>query len=397
MIRISNEVISRAGGGLLQLLAPWANVLGLALILAFTATVAAASWYFPSSNWDMFAYLAAAYEAPGVSVAALHHHAYETMRQSIPAGDFIVLTQDRLYRVRQYADPEAFFSMLGFYRVKFLYVEALSWLSQIVDPYTAIRVLSVVPALMTGLFLAYWLAREGALHLSPLVVALLLVVEFGEGAREGAPDMLSAMFFVAAMFAFIRGREAWVAMLLFLAFLVRPDNAAYIGVLMVVSVFFRSFSWGAAAAFFTALIVYFPMTEAGGHPGWWTHMWFTHVEYVQTLEGFDPDFSVLVYLQIVVRVIVRALVEETWLAAMLIGVAIWWQMILRGFQFRRRETAVIVATLLAMAAKMVVFPLHETRFHMAYVIVFGMVIICALRDVRFLPEPKSAARNHSTS
>jgi len=369
-----------------------AGPIGLVLLLAFTATVAAAGWVFPIYNWDMFAYLAAAHEAPGVSVEALHRHAYETVRLNAPTGDFLVLTQDRDYRVRQYADPDAFFSMLGFYRVKLLYVEAISWLSTLVDPYTALRLLSVVPAALTGVLVTFWMARERALHLAPLAIALLLVAAFGESAREGTPDMLSAMFFVAGMLAFVARREVLVAVLLFGAFLVRPDHAAFIGVLWFVSLFTRTFSWGAFVAFVAALIAYVPITQAAGHPGWWTHFWFTHVEFVPTLEGFGPDFSISVYLYAITRVIVRALVEETWLAIVIVGCFAWWQMRLRGIALARRETTVLVTTLLAMAAKMVIFPLHETRFHLAYVIVFGLVLICALRDLRFLPEARTGQR-----
>ncbi|MBO6721263.1 MAG: hypothetical protein JJ906_05440 [Roseitalea sp.] len=365
---------------------------GLLLLVAFTLTVAAAAWAFPIYNWDMFAYFAAAHEAPGISVEALHRHAYETMRQNAPAGDFIVLTQDRDYRVRQYADPEAFFTMLGFYRVKLLYVEAIRWLSTVTDPYTALRLLSVMPAALTGGLVIWWLARERALHLAPLAVALLLVGEFGESAREGTPDALSTMLFVAAMLAFMARREALVAILLFIAFLARPDHAAYIGVLWFVSIFTRTFSWGAFVAFAAAAIVYVPMTQAGGHPGWWVHFWFTHVDFGPTLEGFDPDFSLAVYAYAVVRVIVRSLVEETWLAIVLLGCFAWWRMALRGIAFSRRETTVLVTTLLAIGAKMVVFPLHETRFHLPYLIAFGLVLICALRGLRFLPGTDGVSR-----
>jgi len=395
-----NIRILATGEWLARRLAPIATILGLLLLLALTVTIAAAGWVFPVYNWDMFAYLAVAYEAPGVSVEALHRHAYETMRLNTPAGDFLVLTQDRDYRVRQYADPEAFFTMLGFYRVKFLYVELLAWLSGFVDPYIAVRMLSVVPSAMTGGLVIWWLSRERAIHLAPLAVALLLMVEFGESAREGAPDSLSTMLFVAAMLAFMAKREALVALLLFTAFLARPDHAAYIGVLWFVSVFTRNFSWGAFVAFVAAAIVYVPMTQAGGHPGWWTHFWFTNVEFVPTLEGFDPDFSLTVYAYSVVRVIVRSLVEETWLAVLLIGCFAWWQMALRGIDFSRRETTVLVATILAIGAKMVVFPLHETRFHLPYLMVFGLVLICALRDLRFLPgsgEVNRQAERRSTA
>ena len=135
-----------------------------------------------------------------------------------------------------------------------------------------------------------------------------------------------------------------------------------------------------------ALVAYVPLTSMSGHPGWWVQFWFTNVDYVPTLEGFDPAFSLTVYLTAFVRVIVRSLVEEAWLAVVIIATVAFWQIVRAGITVSRRETTIVVATLLAIAAKMMVFPLHETRFHMAYIIVLGMVVIGALRDVAFLPQ-----------
>ncbi len=378
------------GEWLARFVASWTGLFGLALMLAMSAAVAMVAWVFPINNWDMLAYLAAAHEAPGISAQALHAHAYETVRANVPEGDFLVLTQDRDYRIAQYADPAAFFSMLGFYRVKLLYVEAIGWASNLVDPFTALRLMSVIPAFLTGLVVTLWLARDRVLHLAPLALALLMVTQFGTVAREGTPDAMSTMFFVAGVLAFIARREWAAAILLYLAFLARPDHIAYLGVLMVVAVFVRSFSWGVAAAFLAALVTYFPMTQAMDHPGWWVHFWFTNIEYVHTIDGFDPDFSLAAYFYVQVRVLVRSLVDESWIAVLILGGFAWWLMALRRIHFASRETAILVTTFLAIGAKTVIFPLYDTRFYLPYLLVFGMVLIGAMRDLRLLPEPPPA-------
>jgi len=381
------------GEWLLRRLGSFAAVIGFCLLVAFTLTIAAAGWFFPINNWDMFAYLASAHEATGVTdPVALHAYAYETMRANVSEGDFTVLTQDREYRIHQYTDPAAFYTMLGFYRVKLLYVETAAWLSGYVDGYTALKLLSVVPSVLIGFIVTLWLVKERALHLAPLAVALLVTALFGDVSREGTPDAISSLAFIAAIFAFLARREGLVFGLLVLTFLARPDHLAYVGVLMVVSLMLGQRSWGTIAAFFVSLALYVPMTKAGGHPGWWTHFYFTHVEFVPTLAGFDPDFSIVTYLKTQMRVLVRSLVEETWLAVMIIGCFAWWQMVLRGVRLSSRETCILVATVLAIGAKLVVFPLHETRFWFPYLIVFGMVLISAMRYVAFFP--KSVSRVH---
>jgi hypothetical protein len=294
-----------------------------------------------------------------------------------------VLTADRDYRVRQYADPDAFATMLGFYRVKWLYIEAIRWLSGFTDSLSAIRIISAFSAASIALMSIVWLWSRRALHLAPLALAALIFTDLGELGRVGTPDAFSAMFFVAGMFAFANRREALTAVLLFLAFLARPDHLAYLGVLFVVSIFLRSFSWGALAAFAASAIAYVPITHAADHPGWWVQMWFTHVEYVGTLEGFDPPVSLVAYLKMVVRVLVRSVIEESWLAVLFVAVAAWWQMVLHNVPLTRRDSTLLVATVLAIAAKFVVFPLHQDRFYAAYLVVFCLTLISALANVRF--------------
>jgi hypothetical protein len=355
-----------------------ATPLGLLVLGLFTLAVAAAGLLFPETNWDVLAYLASAHETPGISAEALHRHAYDAVRNAVTEGEFTVLTEDRPYRVRQYADPEAFVTMLGFYKVKWLYVSLIGWLSEVTAPLYAVHLISASSAAVIGGLTISWLWSAQALRFAPLVVAALMMSQFGLAARLGTPDAFSAALLLAGAWAFLRKFEVLTAVFLFLAFLARPDHAAYLGVLLVVSMLMRSFSPGVLAAFIAALAAYMPITQAAGHPGWWMQMWFTHVEYVGTLEGFAPAFSPVVYAKIIVQAAVRSLVSETWMAVLVAGSALWWLMARFGAVFGPRERILLAGTLVAVAAKFVVFPLHETRFYLAYLIPFSLVLIAAL-------------------
>ena len=116
-------------------------------------------------------------------------------------------------------------------------------------------------------------------------------------------------------------------------------------------------------------------------------MWFTHVEYVGTLEGFDPPMSLIAYAKMVVRVLVRSVIEEGWLAVLIVAVAAWWQMLQHRVPLTRREHTLLAATVLAIAAKFVVFPLHQDRFYAAYLVVFCLTLIGAMANVRFETLP----------
>lgn len=392
LIASVDRLVVSSGGWAGRLWSSRAASLGLVLLLGFSLAIAAVGYFVPKTNWDIFAYLASAHETAESTPQELHDFAYGTVRKAIPSGEFTVLTQDRDYRIRQYEDPDAFVTMLGFYRVKWLYIETIRVLSERMNALDAIRLISAVSALAVGLLAIAWLWSRQALHMAPLAIAGLMLSGYGEVARLGTPDGLSAVFFAAGMLAFLHRREALTALLLFIAFLARPDHVAFIGVLFVVSIFMRCFSWGAVAAFVASIIAYVPITHAAGHPGWWVQMWFTHIEYVGTLAGFDPPFTVAAYLECLIKALVRSVVENEWLAVLILGAAAWWQMLQHRVGLTQRENAILAATLLAVAAKFVVFPLFETRFYFAYLLVFSLTLVGALGRVRFaLPQDRSMA------
>lgn len=392
IIAMTDRLVVTSGGWAARVWSSQAAVLGFLLLAVFSLCVFAIGYFIPKADWDILAYVASAYQEPGMSAFEVHRHAYETVRHAVSEGDFLMLTEDRQYRIRQYADPDAFMSMLGFYKVKWLYIQSISWLSVFTDPMNALRLISSLSGAAIGGLSIAWLWRYRALHLAPLALSVMMLAGVGYITRVGAPDALSAALFVAGMFAFMRKREMSTAILLFLAFLARPDHIAFFGVLFVVSIFLRSFSWGALAAFVVSAIAYVPITQAAGHPGWWVQMWFTHVEYVGTLEGFHPAFSIAMYFQMLARAVVRSLIEHHWAAVMIIGCAIWWQMIQHHVAMARRETVVLTATVLAILAKFIVFPTHETRFYAAYLVVFGLILVCAAARVRFeLPQKQDNA------
>lgn len=373
--------------------------LGLLVVLGFAAAVAVGAHLFPIFNWDILAYLASAYDAPNLNPEDVHSHAYETVRRAAPESEFLLLTglgDGNSYRIRQYTDPDAFITMLSLYKVKWLYVQVVAWLSNFTDPLVAIRLISSVSSVALCVVAAGWLALRNALHLGPLAVASLILLGITGLARSGTPDVLSAALVVAGMLAVLHRVEVIAAPLLFAAFLVRPDNIVYIGMLAGVFIVMRSVSWGTVAALAAATVAYVPISNAPGYPGWWAHLWFTRVEYVETLEGFAPDFSPVVYLHSLAEATTRAAIGEPWPAVLVVGCAVWWQFVQNRIPITRRESAVLWTTLLAVAAKLLVFPVDHTRFYMGYVVVFCLVLLGAAGSVRWEPPWRSSALSANT-
>src|SRR5690606_13802147 len=102
-------------------------LLGLGLLSLYIVTVSAVARVYPRAIRDMVAYVASALHDGSRTAPALRRAAWDAVRDRVSEGERAVLTSARPYRVRQYADPNAFATMLGFYELKFLYVRLASF------------------------------------------------------------------------------------------------------------------------------------------------------------------------------------------------------------------------------------------------------------------------------
>lgn len=350
------------------------NVLGAAVFCMFIAMTAAVVHVYPLSNWDMFAYTASVLEADVPDAGERHRQSYALVKENVSEGEYLTLTQDRTYRIRQAQDPDAFATMLGFYRLKILYVETAKFLSAYMDPVKALRMVSLISAIAAGGVLLVWMARTGTLAYGPVVVALLVGSAFGEAAQLLSPDLYATVFlFLAALF-YLERFDLPAALSLVAAFLVRPDHLAFIGVFFVFAAIYGPARWSMTACFAVCFAIYLWLTKGSDHPGWWIHMWFTHVEYVPTLKNFEPPFSVVTYIQMLVRSTVRSLMSQTWLA-LLFAQVLFFARCIKPAELDERSKVLLYAVFASICAKYLVFPHFETRFYLPYLMIIGMILL----------------------
>ncbi|TIV94803.1 MAG: hypothetical protein E5V74_22920, partial [Mesorhizobium sp.] len=156
--------------------AKWAASIGAVAFSLYILLTASTAWFMPDANWDMLPYLAIAEEGAYPDPQALHDYAYSTVKAGVPAGDYKTLTDDgggfRSHMAQNAAD---FHSLLGMYRIKFLYAEILSSLSHVVSPVDAMRLVQVFSVLLFGAVTLAWLRAEGALAMAPVVGAILIM------------------------------------------------------------------------------------------------------------------------------------------------------------------------------------------------------------------------------
>ncbi|TRD00657.1 hypothetical protein FJV76_17905 [Mesorhizobium sp. WSM4303] len=344
--------------------ARWAAPIGAIAFSFYILLTAFTAWTMPDANWDMLPYLAIAEEGNYPDAQALHDYAYSAVKSGVSAADYKALTDDgggfRSHMAENAAD---FQSLLGMYRIKFLYAKMLSTMSALMLPVEAMRLLQVVSELLFGAITLLWLRTEGALALAPVVGAVLIVADFGDAARALTPDLLCSTLFLGGLLAYVRGREVATAMLLFLAFMGRPDNIVFLAIFAVLLLVFRQRAWGVLAGFAASFIAYFAISHWAHHPGWWPHLWFSSIEQHYNMDGFEPPFSVGAYLKAFAASFIRAISINSWVGVCVLALAGWFALSRAGFQLERRAGILLAALVLGVLAKFTVFPIHDTRIY----------------------------------
>jgi len=138
--RLTEAGLAWGEGTYARLAAP----IGAAAFALYILLTALTAWVMPDANWDMLPYLAISEEGSYPDAQALHDYAYSTVKAGVSAGDYKALTDDgggfRSHMAENAAD---FHSLLGMYRIKFLYAEILSTMSAVMPSCLAPRSMAV--------------------------------------------------------------------------------------------------------------------------------------------------------------------------------------------------------------------------------------------------------------
>jgi hypothetical protein len=359
------------------------GALSVLSIVGFLAVMLAIDWLRPVHNWDTLAYLGVvARDWMGmVSPAEIHAYAYDTVRNAISPEVYGELTEMDAYRQRMAADPAAFVSMLGMYDVKWLYVALLALLGPVFGAYQAGFAINVGAAVLLSVSLIWWLRATRNLDFGFIAPALMMIAGISGFGMTDIPDFLAFSLTVSGVLLLDRQRTTMGLGLLFLAVLTRPDTIAFAGVLMAAAWFWRDRTTPKIAiAFFVSLAAYMFIKASGTHPGWWTHAWFSTYHMENTLEGFDPDFSLRVYLTGFGWNLVRGALENAWIGIYALTLMAWAVMQGVGLRMARHRTVLIASLMAGIAAKYAVFPIHDTRFYIALLFPAILLLFAGARE-----------------
>lgn len=363
-----------------------ADLFSLLTLTGFVLVALGMTFLRPVYNWDVLAYLGASVKTGLTSAADIHAYAYGIVRDAVPPEAFAELTQSGSYRIRQYADPEAFVSMLGMYEMKWLYISLMKWLTPVFGAYNSTYAINIAALFILTTSVGLWLRSTRLSGYAPLLVAMFFLLQLPGFYATQQPDFLGNALLVAALLSFERRRDRLGSVLMLLTILTRPDQIATAGVLMACAWFLRDRStWIFALTFLLGLLAWFVIGQTTQSVGYWSHVWFSTYQIQDTMVDFHPPFSPLVYLTAIGFNIYRSLFENTWLAAYGLALASAGALYFNGALGERRRQVLLLTTLLAIAAKFAVFPLSDGRIYFAQLAVFFLLALAAWTNDRAGP------------
>lgn len=358
----SNELVHRLS-----------KVAGALAILVAMATTVIYSVTKPDNNWDMIPYIATALENRYPDPVALHTETWRQVSAVTDEHELNALQNGGSYRHAQWQSPESFASQLPMYNVKAGYVQLL----RLIEPYTGLvlggHLISITAAIVVGVIILGLLAYYNALQAGLLVAPALLLAGYGPMTSAVFPDIVLAALSFAAIAAFIRERDWLAALLLMLAFTIRPDNIIMTFALLIAAVLFGWRKLPLLVAFVVSVIAGLYISKSAGHIGWWAHLYFTCIEMQPSLTGFKPDFSIILLIKAYIRGVLLALYLESWPSMLLVSLVAWVGMAKAGMKTQiTRLNGIAFAMVIGMLGKFVYFPMPYDRFF------FNMIVILVL-------------------
>ncbi|PSJ60046.1 hypothetical protein [Kumtagia ephedrae] len=356
------------------------------LAVAFFACVCVAIALYgvikPDYNWDMVAYVATALEDRYQDPAELHAATWAVISEGARESQLYEIQYGNPYNKHQWENPADFQSQLSMYRVKVGYI----WLMRLMEPVVGLAnasiLLSVIPSLLVGALALYWLARENALQGAFVLAPLLMLADQAQMTTAVVPDMLLSLVSLAAIYAFVRGRDTLACVLLFASVFVRPDNIILIFAMLVTAVVFGWRILPLLATFVASFAACALISRYGGHPGWWAHFYFSCVQIQKSMIGFHPDLSLAAMAKGYARGVVVSLVHSDWPALLALFTAGWALLNRFGRAITSRQNGMLFALAIGALGKFASFPLPDDRFY--HVFIIGMaVLLVAIWKPRF--------------
>lgn len=199
------------------------------ILIATAAAVLTFGILKPHRNWDMVAYVAAAYHKDGYRGVDLTRKTFEDIKKVVSIKRFSLLTKG-VYRETVFKDPASLEQQIPFYSIRVAYIELIRLLGNTGLSYTrSTFVISAIFAALAVLVLGLIISRTSIpMGMLPIVVA---VTGYTDLARLSTPDAMACFFSLAGIYSLMAKRNAAFLVAALLP-LIRTDFILLSGLLM---------------------------------------------------------------------------------------------------------------------------------------------------------------------
>ena len=249
-------------------------------------------------NWDAVAYTFAVNIDEGLSIEDAHAKTYQTLKQEVNDGLFKDLCCSSKYRQAQYADPENLSSMMPMYALKPGYIFLIKLTKNIfqVSEFKAMSYISSLSVLLiAGLIFLSFFSIPGFAQFIWIPIAFLGELLFL--GKLMTPDAISALVILLGIIGLLKKRYIAGYTLLGLSLLFRLDLIVAIGLLGLLPILNRNYTFALVNSSIF-LLAYFMISYSSDHVGWWPHFYTSLVSTQVNMSEFAPEFSLNKYLEI---------------------------------------------------------------------------------------------------
>jgi len=198
----------------------------------------------PWVDWDIVSYIWNVKYIESKNIEVIHKETYEELREYLDTKRYDIIKWSNKYRKDVFSDPKAFFDIMPFYNIKFIYIYSIYFISKIswMSIIHSVLAISIISYLVFSSILFVIFREE--LENNKLYFFPLYLLTFSSpiiiAARSTTPDMFSAMFMILWMFLIIRKNIILWILVLIISIWVRTDNVIFVLLLLF---YLKFFAW----------------------------------------------------------------------------------------------------------------------------------------------------------
>lgn len=325
----------------------------------------------PLHNWDMIPYMACVIKKTNPTPEAYHAKTYDILREEVGEKEYKWLSSLE-YTSTLESNHKAFSENLPYYTIRIVYVNMVSFFYQLGIPLTFSTVLpSLISVFCIILTLFFVLNRElkNSLVASTIAIIILFLPPMTNLARLSTPDSLSALFLLLITISYLYKRNWFLTFLLMsVSIMVRTDNIIWCIFLLLFEIASPSEKknrWLIIAFMLGLSTIYFAINAAHANGGWEVLFYSTFIDRQSFPISMTPPLTVSNY--------IIAMIKQTpdflpWILFIFLG---YYYLKTKNINelIQSRGSKIILACVLTLLSKFVLFPSFHSRFHFVLVLI----------------------------